>query len=581
MDIFEELDNDKKLILSKNMSTRGFMNKGKISIEDIDYYQKKVRITSPRSIASMNKLGVNDKDLEYLPFKDYLLKTPELIPQNKEMQRKIYNYVENIRRARIDQIKQLRNEIPEEEAISTKKRCFSSKFREQNTFLNNSINNKKLSSTFLEKDIKAFNRMRNINKTELFNRMQIELKKELMKIINEEKEQRENELFRRQQKLLNKKMKIENYQKLKKEEEKAQQDKEMAKLERKKEEKRIDNLIRKSSIEEQILKNKILEERMRRDKNEYEQNEFREKIKRQREEEHQILLQKEKENEERAKSYQKELENKRNKLNRSKKKKMKAKRDIVERNLKRMEYELELKRIIYEENERKKNEQKLKEDERHKNEIKKIELIKQKKLLEYNDNQNFFSKKNNYIYQMNDKYDGLNEREKKQKETLFKNELLLNQRKEDIMNKINQKQKNLKKAQEEKNKKNLLEQQKKFQKKINKEYKVKQIAQLLENKKNEIREQLNEKDKRVEEFMHKKNRLVKKKRNMFDEITKEKQLDNEKFERMLNKKNIDKNILNSIKEMFPDNKQIDNYIGEFNEYLDKNGKNKLNNNNAI
>ena len=154
------------LILSKNMSTRGFMNKGKISIEDIDYYQKKVRITSPRSIASMNKLGVNDKDLEYLPFKDYLLKTPELIPQNKEMQRKIYNYVENIRRARIDQIKQLRNEIPEEEAISTKKRCFSSKFREQNTFLNNSINNKKLSSTFLEKDIKAFNRMRNINKTE-------------------------------------------------------------------------------------------------------------------------------------------------------------------------------------------------------------------------------------------------------------------------------------------------------------------------------------------------------------------------------------------------------------------------------
>lgn len=41
MDIFEELDNDKNLILSKNMSTRGFMNKGKISIEDIDYYQKK------------------------------------------------------------------------------------------------------------------------------------------------------------------------------------------------------------------------------------------------------------------------------------------------------------------------------------------------------------------------------------------------------------------------------------------------------------------------------------------------------------------------------------------------------------
>ena len=157
------------------------------------------------------------------------------------MQRKLYNYVEEIRKNRIEQIKQLRNEIPEEElTTSTKKRCFSSKVRGQNDYNNseNQKNSQKISGKFLEKDIKSFNRMRNINKTELFNRMQIELKKELMKIINEEKEQKENELYRRQQRLINKKIKIENLKKLRKEEEKAQKDREKAKLERKNEKKK-------------------------------------------------------------------------------------------------------------------------------------------------------------------------------------------------------------------------------------------------------------------------------------------------------------------------------------------------------
>ena len=211
MDIFEQLDDDKYFVLSKNRSTRGIFKKGKISIEDIDYYPKKVRITSPRSIAAMKKIGVNNDDLEYLTFKEYLFKNPELIPQNREMQRKLYNYVEEIRRNRIEQIKQLRNEITEEElTTSTKKRCFSSKVRGQNDYNNseNQKNSQKISGQFLEKDIKSFNRMRNINKTELFNRMQIELKKELMKIINEEKEKKEHELYRRQQRLKNKNRKF-------------------------------------------------------------------------------------------------------------------------------------------------------------------------------------------------------------------------------------------------------------------------------------------------------------------------------------------------------------------------------------
>ena len=104
MDIFEELDNEGNYFLSKNMSTYGKFKK-KISIDDIDYYSRKIKINSPRSVKAMNKLGITNKDLEYLTFKEYFIKNPELIGQTKEIQRIKYIYVEEIRKRNIEQIK--------------------------------------------------------------------------------------------------------------------------------------------------------------------------------------------------------------------------------------------------------------------------------------------------------------------------------------------------------------------------------------------------------------------------------------------------------------------------------------------
>ena len=197
MDIFEELDKEQNFYLTKNMSTRGICKNEKISIEDIDYYSKKVRINSPRSLLAMNQLGINQNDLKYMTFKEYLLKYPELIPKEREIQKIKFHYSEEIRIRKIEEIKELRNRIIEKEINQPKKRCFSSKVRDQ-----------RLSNSFLEKDIKSFYRMRNINKTELFNKMQIELKKELMRIINEEKEKEEKHKLREGQKKLNRRMKM-------------------------------------------------------------------------------------------------------------------------------------------------------------------------------------------------------------------------------------------------------------------------------------------------------------------------------------------------------------------------------------
>ena len=594
MDIFEELDSEKNYYyLTKNRSTNRMYHKNKISIDDIDYYSKKVRINSPRSLLAMKKLGITNEELEYLSFKEYLQKYPELIAKNKELQQIKYNYIEEIRLKNIEQIKQLRSEIPEEEIAPIKKRAFSSKLRGQNNYLSYEEHSTKNhpSNQFLDKDIKSFNRMRNINKTELFNRMQIELKKELMKIINEEKERKENEYNRKQQRILNQRMKKENLKKLKEEEQQHLREKEIAKLERRKEEERIQNLILKSNEDEKLLKLKLKQERQRRDEEEKKQNEFREKMDMEREANYQMLLRKSQMMEKKAQLYREELENEKKEMRRNQQEKLLSKRINVEKNLKKMEYEQELKRIMYEQNEKNKNEKKLKEKERYEREMKRNrngenekddkmnkvkernEILMQKKIFDYNEKQKNMEqkqKKLNYLHQIknHEKQEAIGIKEQKQKEALFKNELLLNQRKEEIMNKIIEKERSIKKTREMKKRQNLLAQGEQFQKKLDKEYRVKQIAILLENRRNEIREQLNEKDKRVEEFMLNKSNKAHQKRIMYDEITKEKQLDNEQFEKMLSKKNVDKNVLNSIKEMFPNNRQVDGIINEFNEYLE-------------
>ena len=61
---------------------------------------------------------------------------------------------------------------------------------------------------FSEKDLKAFKRMKNINKTNLFNRMELELKKELKNIINNEQEEKQNELKKRNARKLEKRIRM-------------------------------------------------------------------------------------------------------------------------------------------------------------------------------------------------------------------------------------------------------------------------------------------------------------------------------------------------------------------------------------
>ena len=160
-----------------------------------------------------------------------------------------------------------------------------------------------------------------------------------------------------------------------------------------------------------------------------------------------------------------------------------------------------------------------------------------------------------------------NEKEKKQKETLLKNEILMNKRKEDIMNKIFKKERSIDQAQYEKDYANLIERERKIQNVLNRENRVKLIGQYLENKREELRELLEEKDKRVEKFNKNKTNMLHLKRLKYDKIMKEKNLDNDKIEKIMNKKSLDKKSLNSFIEMFPDNDKMYRIVNEFNAHI--------------
>jgi len=280
---------EKSLHNDINQSLKEDKTDGKVSIEDINYFTKKVKITSPRSLKAMNDLGINNQNLEYLTFKEYLEQNPELIGETQRMQNLIYNHVQTIRKALIAQVIEARKKIIQED-YPIKKRSISSKYRKPLSLENNS----KVSSKqdFNEKDIKAIDRMKNINKTNLFNRMEMELKKELKNLIINEQEEKNNAKKTRQIRIFEKKMKDDYIKKMVEEEEKEKMNKEIDKKQRKDEEKRIQNLQEEEKEEKELIKQHQKDERIYIRKQKIKQEKYKKKLDDLRDLQHKALVEK-------------------------------------------------------------------------------------------------------------------------------------------------------------------------------------------------------------------------------------------------------------------------------------------------
>ena len=548
-----------------------------ISIEDINEFTKKVRITSPRSIKAMNNLGINNQDLEYLTYQEYLNKNLELIGESNRMKKVIYEHIENIRKGLINQVRAAREKIIMEDK-QTRKRSLSSKNRKTMDLSNKSktVNSLK----FSEKDLKAFKRMKNINKTNLFNRLELELKKELKNIINNEQEEKQNELKKRNARKLEKRIKKESKKRMTEEEEKEKLAKEIDKKQRKEEEKRIENLI-KEEEDELIRKHHIqLAEEDQKEYGKKKQEMYKQKLHKLRFLEHQAILEK---NQQKQTKVNRNLiklmkERKRKRLNSEINFKNRMRK--VEENKRKLEEDIELNNqlLLYK--------QKAQQQKREKEEARKNKEFKlyQKRLISQGMNEDWQTLlktktlNNDQIWEIFNKTHFFNEKEKKQKETLMKNEILINKRKENIMNKINEKGRNIERSQNEKDYYNLVKSEQNILKKLDKDNKVKLYTQYLINKREDLREDLNERDKRIENFMKNKVNVIHKKKDIYEKITKEKDLDNEKFERIMNKKSFDKKSFNYFRQIFPENEKVDEIINEINLHLEKNGNSRYINN---
>ena len=548
-----------------------------ISIEDINEFTKKVRITSPRSIKAMNNLGINNQDLEYLTYQEYLNKNLGLIGESNRMKKVIYEHIENIRKGLINQVRAAREKIIMEDK-QTRKRSLSSKNRKTMDLSNKSktVNSLK----FSEKDLKAFKRMKNINKTNLFNRLELELKKELKNIINNEQEEKQNELKKRNARKLEKKIRIESKKRMTEEEEKEKLAKEIDKKQRKEEEKRIENLIKEE--EDEIIRKhhiQLAEEDQKKD-GKIKQEMYKQKLHKLRFLEHQAILEK---NQQKQTKVNRNLiklmkERKRKRLNSEINFKNRMRK--VEENKRKLEEDIELNNqlLLYK--------QKAQQQKREKEEARKNKEFKlyQKRLISQGMNEDWQTLlktktlNNDQIWEIFNKTHFFNEKEKKQKETLMKNEILINKRKENIMNKINEKGRNIERSQNEKDYYNLVKSEQNILKKLDKDNKVKLYTQYLINKREDLREDLNERDKRIENFMKNKVNVIHKKKDIYEKITKEKDLDNEKFERIMNKKSFDKKSFNYFRQIFPENEKVDEIINEINLHLEKNGNSRYINN---
>jgi hypothetical protein len=212
---------------------------------------------------------------------------------------------------------------------------------------------------------------------------------------------------------------------------------------------------------------------------------------------------------------------------------------------------------------------------------KRNKLILQKKIDDYNEKQKLLEERQKEI-EIENKIKQKEEqikrelKEQKIKNTFIRNEELLENKKEKILDNIKKKEENTILV---KKKKELFHQRiekENIEKELEKESKIKQIAQLQENKREDIRKWIKEKNDKIIEFKRQKEIINQNKRILVDEIARKKEEYSSRFQQIFHKKNIDENTLKNIQDMFPNNKEISNLIDEFNELtINTNDKNDI------
>lgn len=552
------------------------------SIVDFEQNPKNTtKISSPRSLTAIKQLGYNQSDLVFLSFKDFKEKHPELTGQDKSSQKLRYEYSENLRTEKINEIKRLREKIDLNKISNDRKNRSSSS---QGGFNTQSKNN--FTSTAIENEQKAFERMKAKNEADLINMVQYALTRELMRKEAEEKLHIQKEKKEKYDRLLMDKRNEEEIAKREKERQQEIKRKEAEENQRKLDQqhyKEAQDKAKKDMLEEKrrmrLAKQQHQEEEKKREEFQMKVNSMLEENKNKVGERLKTLEQKENERKRKLEKKQKQLQLENEEKAQIQKENYDLTLKTMENNLNNMRAEFtmkqemnEMKRKEFEKKRMMMQKEKDEEARRKADEIKRVqqmnELLLQEKVEEYNRHQKLLSERQKQqekeLEEMNKKrLEETMENNERIKSALKKNELNIEMNKERIMKKIKEKEQSTLQVQKEKELMNKKLQEVNIQKRLEQEEKIRQTEVMQMQRREETIEWIKNKTGRVDKFNSQKSVINEQKRQIQDEITRKKQEYSGKFNQIFHQKNINQNTIRSIQGMFPDNPQIGALLDNF------------------
>ena len=557
-----------------------------ISIKDFEKSPLKTqRINSPYSILSLRQSGITQEELYPISLFEYLDKYPNTKKLPFKIQESRFTFFENHRLKKIKYLKELRNQIQFENKSSRNKSDIHNK--KNNNFYSEEI------SYILIEDLKSFERFKNRNDKELLDLIENEVNKTIFKNNYEKKIKNQKERFKEYKKKLLERSLEEQKKKLEIEKEKIRKQKEEEylkdKLDREREEKNkieyktrleneklkekemndknIDEIKKRKEIQERI--NKQIEENKK--KIEKRKDELAKKEKNrlvimdlQRELK---LLNKKEENEIKKKKIEKIQEHLKNKLN-----------QIREEYLIKEKHNEEVKKK-FEEQKYKLFKQKSADSFEKKLKIRKIienqELLDQKKIEEFNEKQKQINEKKKLMDKKQQIEINIRKKEyirkfNNLKHRLKNNEIEFNEKKNQIMKKLEYKDKLIKKILKQKKIESMNKIEEENKKKFINEDNLRRLNNIQDYEKEKILELIEEKHKKAEEIKNKKELLKKEKKNIQKQIINEKNNFFQRLKNIFSKPNINYKTLESFRETFINISRFDNLF----ELLKNNKGNK-------
>lgn len=568
-----------------NFSSQDIMKK-KISIDN--YYSNRretAKINSPRSLKAIENLGYKPEQLKYLSFKEFCLENLEIYGKSKQEKKQRYEYQEGLRINRINEIKKERDKI--------KMSNSSNKFYQSKTatrFYNQS--SKYLKCTELENQKRAFETMIKKNQKDLKQMIQNEITRELIRKKGELKLKQEQKKAEKQQKLMEKMRQKNEEEKRNKEKLALQKQKELEEYQKQLDKERYEEERKKEKQKEKMEKRRKKEAIEKHQEEERRRIEFQEKVdnmleanrlknvkrmKEMNEKDEQRKKFMELQNKERCEKNQEKAEEQKEKMalviKKLENEKIKMKQDYLEK-----QRVNEVRKKMFEKQKlndlKKREEEAQKKAEIIKQTIEQRDLLIQKRVDDYNKKQEIIKEKRLELEQKMNKENEYKilknkEREEKMKQIKFKNDELMQIKKNSILAKIQKNEENTNLAKIKKDNLNQKIIEKHLEQELSKKIQIEKVAEIQKHKRLNILEGIQERNERFEEFQRQKQIINQRKKIMSEEMSRKKEEYINNFSKIFSNNSFNKKTIQTIKDMFPGDKNISSLLQEYSSTLDE------------